>query len=186
MAESKEGELFWHSPDPRAIIPLENIKIPKSMRQLFRRGDFTFTVDCAFREVVERCADRDETWINDEIIDSYCEFFKFGYAHSVEVWIDGKLSGGLYGVHIGKAFFGESMFSSVSNASKLCFYVLAEILKINEFRLLDSQYINDHTEMLGAIEISRDEYLKLLEYAVSGRHEFRSDTALNIFNRKRL
>ncbi len=166
MAESKDGEIYWHSPDPRAIIPFQNISPPRSLKQILKKGIFTFTADKAFGRIIKGCAQRQDTWISAQIVKSYINLNKLGYAHSVETWQDGKLAGGLYGVTIGGAFFGESMYSKVSNASKAAFYKLVEILKQGGFVLLDSQYINPHTMSLGAIEIPKQKYLKLLKKAI--------------------
>ncbi len=168
MAESRDSaEIFWHMPDPRAIIPLNNINVPHSIRQIFNKNIFSFTINRDFETVIFNCAKRDETWINNEIISAYIDMNKLGFAHSVEAWKDSKLVGGLYGVHIGGAFFGESMFNTVDNASKLCFYYLCAILVKNNFLLLDSQYGNSHTYSLGAVDISSEEYFKLLNPALN-------------------
>ncbi len=166
MAESSDGEIYWHSPDPRAIIPLGDVKIPRSMRQILKKRNFDFTFNHDFELVIRKCADREETWINDEIIQTYVDLNRSGYAQSVETWQDGRIVGGLYGVSIGGAFFGESMFNSVSDASKAAYYALIKRLIERNFVLLDSQYINPHTEMFGAIEISRDYYIGLLRKAI--------------------
>jgi leucyl/phenylalanyl-tRNA--protein transferase len=167
MAEDRYGEVYWHSPDPRAIIPLQNVKIPKSLNKKIKRGDFTFTINYDFPYVIEKCADRSITWINDEIIDTYTHIHEMGYANSVETWHDGEITGGLYGVTIGGAFFGESMFNDVTDAAKAAFYYLTERLKLNRFMLLDSQYINPFTAQLGAVEIPKQLYMTLLRRAIS-------------------
>lgn len=172
MAESKEGEIYWHSPDPRAIIPLNNVHIPKSMRKLFQKQIFNFSVNYDFPYVISECSKREDTWISQEIIDVYTELHRIGYAHSVETWVDGKIVGGLYGVAVGGAFFGESMFNHISNSSKAAYYFLIANLLKNKFLLLDSQYINSFTEQLGAIEIPRDAYLKILEQAIHMKCSF--------------
>jgi leucyl/phenylalanyl-tRNA--protein transferase len=166
MAESKESVILWHSPDPRAIIPLNKIKMPRSVKQSIKKEGFEFRIDTAFRQVIEACSQRDDTWISQEIIDSYTILHSFGYAHSVETYKDGLLVGGLYGVALGGAFFGESMFNSVSNASKAAFYHLANHLIETGFILLDTQYINEFTESLGAVEIPKEHYLRILREAV--------------------
>lgn len=166
MAESKEGELYWHSPDPRAIIPLGKVHPSRSQRAFERKVQPTYSIDARFPEVIRECANREETWINDEIIVNYEALHRLGFAHSVEIYIDEKLAGGLYGVALGGAFFGESMFSRVSNASKSAFYFLVGHLKRKGFVLLDTQYLNDHTASLGAIEISRSAYLRKLRAAI--------------------
>lgn len=172
MAEGRFGDINWYSPDPRAIIPFERIKIPKSTRQSIKRENFTFKIDSVFEEVIFKCSERDDCWISDEIIDAYIMFHNLGFAHSIETFKDDRLVGGLYGVAIGGAFFGESMFSEISNASKSAFYYLAYHLMSRGFILLDTQFINPHTESLGAIEIPRDTYLKILNRAVNMRVSF--------------
>ena len=166
MAESAEGEIYWHNPDPRAVFPIDDIKPNKSTRQALKKNKFTFTVNECFLDVLNKCSYRDETWISDEIINNYYELYRMGYAHSVETWKNDELVGGLYGVAIGGAFMGESMFNTYPNASKAAFYKLIEILKQKNFILLDSQYLNQHTEFLGAIEISKERYLNLLDLAI--------------------
>ncbi|MBI5325225.1 MAG: leucyl/phenylalanyl-tRNA--protein transferase [Ignavibacteriae bacterium] len=167
MAESKDSIILWHSPDPRAIIPLAQIKMPRSLRQSIKKEEFEFRIDTAFRQVIEACSQRDDTWISQEIIDSYTILHSFGYAHSVETFKEGNLVGGLYGVALGGAFFGESMFSTVSNASKAAFYHLAEHIIEHGFILLDTQFINEFTESLGAVEIPKVQYLNILKVAVN-------------------
>ncbi|MBL7998961.1 MAG: leucyl/phenylalanyl-tRNA--protein transferase [Candidatus Kapabacteria bacterium] len=165
MAEL-DGTIYWHSPDPRAIIPLDNIRVSRSLRKTIERGTFEIRLDTSFPEVIRACCERRETWISDEIIRTYSELHSMGFAHCVESWQDGELVGGLYGVSIGGAFFGESMFSRVSDASKVAFVSLAAHILSRGFILLDTQYINPFTEQLGALEISRNEYLMLLQCAV--------------------
>ena len=166
MAYSYDGGIYWHSPDPRAIIPFQNIKMPRSVRQLMTRKVFNFTINANFEFVIRRCAARENTWISDSIINSYIAFHKAGYAHSVEAWQNGEIVGGLYGVAIKGAFFGESMFSLVSNSSKAAYYFLIEHLKNRGYQLLDSQYLNEHTESLGAIEIPKYIYRRKLYKAM--------------------
>ena len=172
MAESKDGDIYWHSPDPRAIIPLNTMRIPRSMRQIFRKKIFSFTINKNFNFVIKACSEREDTWISDDIIYAYNQLHRAGFAHSVETWCNGEIVGGLYGVAIGGAFFGESMFNIVNNASKAAFYFLMAKLNQNGFILLDSQYINDFTEQLGAIEIPREDYLKILKGAIQYKCEF--------------
>lgn len=167
MADPETGEIEWYSPNPRAIFPIYNIKPSHSTRQILKKKIFEVKFDTCFESVILGCANRPDSWINDVIINSYILLHKLGYAHSVETFKDGELVGGLYGVSIGAAFFGESMFSRVSNASKVAFYHLIEHLKAKNFVLLDSQFINEHTKLLGAIEIPRHQYLKLLKFAIS-------------------
>jgi len=166
MAEERNGAIYWHFADPRAIIPLDKIKPHKSVRQTIRRENLEFKIDNNFETVIRKCAAREETWISDELIDSYINLHHFGYAHSVETYRNGELVGGLYGVAIGGAFFGESMFSETSNASKAAFFYLGYHLINRGFVLLDSQYINEHTKLLGAIEIPGSVYLDILKRAI--------------------
>jgi leucyl/phenylalanyl-tRNA--protein transferase len=167
MAESREGDIYWYSPDPRAIIPLERVKMPRSMRQAIRKNGFNFSIDHSFGEVIRSCADRDDTWISEDIIASFEILHRIGYAHSVETWSEGELAGGLYGIAIGGAFFGESMFTRKSNASKAAFYFLVQRMKERAMILLDTQFICDHTENLGAIEIPKQQYLRFLREALN-------------------
>lgn len=161
-----DGRLRWFSPDPRGVLPLENFRIPRGFRRALPRLDFTVTVNTAFDEVVAGCADRPETWIDPAIARVYAELHAQGAAHSVEVWSRGSLAGGLYGVQIGGAFFGESMFSRVSEASKLALVSLIEMLRERGFGLLDIQWVTDHLEMFGAVEVRRAVYLRMLQDAL--------------------
>ncbi len=172
MAESKDGDIYWHSPDPRAVFPFKALKIPRSVKQSIRKYDYSFTVNKDFSDVILACSDREDTWISDVVIDLYCELHKLGYAHSVETRCDGKLVGGLYGVAIGGAFFGESMFTTLNDASKAAFYFLVERLKARNYLLLDSQYLNRHTENLGAVEIPKGLYLGMLAEAIELKRNF--------------
>ncbi len=165
MAE-EDGEILWHRPDPRAIIPLDAVMISTSLRKVMQRNTFTITVNTAFEEVIAACADRPVTWISPDIITAYQELHDMGFAHSVEAWVHGELVGGLYGVALGGAFFGESMFSRRSNASKAAFAWLVEHLRTKNFTLLDTQYINDFTASLGAVEVSDPQYQVLLAHAL--------------------
>jgi leucyl/phenylalanyl-tRNA--protein transferase len=162
----ENGEIGWFSPDPRAIIPLENFHLPHGLRRDWRKKIFEIKIDNRFGEVMRGCAGRDDTWINSEIIESYERLHELGYAHSIEAWSNGKLAGGLYGVAIGGAFFGESMFHREKNASKIALVALVEQLRARKFALLDTQWITPHLAQFGAIEISRDQYLKQLKRAV--------------------
>jgi len=166
MADSVTGGISWYSPDPRAIIPLETFHVPQSLKRILRKREFDIRVDTAFEEVIGGCADRPETWISSEIKEVYCDLHRKGFAHSVESWRGGKLVGGLYGVAIGAGFFGESMFSRRSNASSVALASLVVRLRERNFRLLDSQFINAHIARFGAIEISRELYLRLLKNVV--------------------
>lgn len=167
MADEAGGDVYWHSPDPRAVIPLDGVVVSRSLRQTIRKGIYTIRMDTACEQVISACASRSETWISEEIIDVYVALHRLGYVHSVEAWHDSTLAGGLYGVAIGGAFFGESMFSVMSDASKVAFVALTEHLRTRDFLLLDSQYINPHMQSLGAIEIPRKQYMKLLTKAMA-------------------
>lgn len=170
MAQSRNGPVSWFSPDPRAIIPLESFNIPRSLRKEMTREQYPVTIDKAFDEVIRECArerSMDETWISDEIVHVYSALHRMGFAHSVETWSGRWLCGGLYGVTIGGAFFGESMFSRLSNTSKIALVHLVGRLRERGYRLLDTQIINDHIRQFGAIEIPRAKYLELLESAIS-------------------
>jgi len=165
MAEP-DGEMYWHSPDPRAIIPLDAVRITKSLRKTVAKRVYETRIDTAFQEVVINCAEREETWISDEIIDAYTRLHELGFAHSVEAWHEDRLVGGLYGVSLGGAFFGESMFAQMSDSSKVAFVHLVEHLRRQGFILLDSQYLNAHIASFGGIEIPRNEYLSRLAVAI--------------------
>jgi leucyl/phenylalanyl-tRNA--protein transferase len=167
MAEPSTGVISWYSPDPRAIIPLESFRVTRSLRQKVRKQLFQVKVNNAFERVISLCADREETWISPEIISVYTELHRMGHAHSVESWYNQRLVGGLYGVAIGGAFFGESMFSTMTDSSKVALVHLVERLKQRSFRLLDTQYVNDHLKQFGVVEIPRLRYLKLLAEAIS-------------------
>lgn len=176
MAE-RDGSIYWYRPDPRAIIPIDTYKPAKSLKPILNRGQFEIRIDTQFEAVMRACAAprayEEETWISEEIIQAYVELFHMGFAHSVEAYEDGKLVGGLYGVHIGSAFFGESMFMLVSNASKVAFHYLIEILRAHEFNLLDTQFMNDNVQRYGAIEIKRAEYERRLSRALLRASEFK-------------
>ena len=167
MADHKQGDIYWHCPDPRAVIPLESPKKPKSLKRNEAKYEFEYRIDSCFRTVIEKCSERDDTWISEEIIDTYMQLHNLGMAHSVETYEDDELVGGLYGVAIGGAFFGESMFNTVTDASKGAFFYLIEKLRERNFLLLDSQYINPFTQQLGAIEVSYSEYTKRLIKAIN-------------------
>jgi leucyl/phenylalanyl-tRNA---protein transferase len=167
MADAVSGEVLWHRPNPRAVFFPNQTRIHRSVRKAHASGLFRITMNVCFGDVVEQCANREETWINPAIVDGYCELHSMGRAHSIEVWIGNDLVGGLYGLAIAGAFFGESMFSYVSNASKVAFAELIGILQRGGFVLLDSQYINSFTEQLGAVEISDAQYSELLQQALT-------------------
>ena len=172
MADSRSGPIWWYSPDPRAVIPLDGFKISRSLRQRVRKRTYRIGMDTAFEAVINACAEREETWISDEIIRAYITLHRDGFAHSVESWHDGVLAGGLYGVSICGAFFGESMFTRETDASKVALVALVEHLRKRKFLLLDSQFINDHIRQFGTREIPRTEYLRQLRAAVKVRTNF--------------
>jgi leucyl/phenylalanyl-tRNA--protein transferase len=176
MAEA-DGTIYWYRPDPRAIIPIDTYKPSKSLKPILNRGQFEVRINTEFETVMRACAAprayEQETWISEEIIQAYVDLHVMGFAHSVEVYEQGDLVGGLYGVHIGSVFFGESMFMKVSNASKVAFHYLIEILRANAFGLLDTQFMNDNVQRYGAIEIKRSQYEKLLAKALMKASEFK-------------
>jgi leucyl/phenylalanyl-tRNA--protein transferase len=172
MADSRTGPISWYSPDPRAIVPLEGFHAPRSLRRIIRKGVFDIRVDTTFEEVIRCCAMREETWISGPIIRAYTVLHHRGHAHSVEAWRERRLVGGLYGVSIRGAFFGESMFSLESDASKVAFVSLVGHLRRRGFVLLDTQIMNEHMRQFGAIEIPRTEYLSVLASALSADVSF--------------
>jgi leucyl/phenylalanyl-tRNA--protein transferase len=163
-----DGEIGWFSPDPRGILPLDAFRVPSRLARVVRKGVFEVAIDRDFAAVMRACADaRDEgTWINDEIFESYVALHHAGVAHSVECWQDGALAGGLYGVHLGGAFFGESMFHRVTDASKVALVALVERMNARGFELLDIQWVTEHLVQFGATEIPRADYLARLGRAV--------------------
>jgi leucyl/phenylalanyl-tRNA--protein transferase len=164
-----DGEIGWFSPDPRGIIPLDTFHVPARLARVARSGRFEIRIDAAFEAVMRACAERrddDGTWISDEIVESYVALFRLGLAHSVEVWRGGALVGGLYGVSIGGAFFGESMFHRETDASKVALVALVDRLRRRGFTLLDTQWVTPHLQQFGATEIPRSEYLKRLRVAL--------------------
>nr|WP_170120310.1 leucyl/phenylalanyl-tRNA--protein transferase [Rhodovulum kholense] len=168
MAESRhDPRIFWVNPRKRGIFPLDGFHISKSLARTIRRGRFEIRADTAFEGVVQGCASRPETWINDEIYRLYRQLFELGHAHTMEVWQNEELVGGVYGVTLGAAFFGESMFSRRTDASKVALAYLVDRLRIGGFTLFDTQFLTDHLASLGAIEIERDDYLLRLERAVN-------------------
>jgi leucyl/phenylalanyl-tRNA--protein transferase len=172
MADPDEGDqIYWHTPETRGLIPLDDtFKVPKNLMRLYRKEKFELTINRAFPEVIEQCSllRQGDTWISEEIIAVYTEMHKLGLAHSFEVWLDGVLVGGLYGVAIGKAFFGESMFHTVSDASKIALVFLVEFLKEQNFQLLDCQYFNPHLLQFGAYEVTQEEFLSRLQEIIHG------------------
>jgi leucyl/phenylalanyl-tRNA---protein transferase len=178
MAEAAEDNaLYWVEPEERGIIPLRGLLISQSLRKQVRKQSFEIRIDSAFSEVIEACAaktkNRKSTWINERICKLYTQLHKMGHCHSVECWQDGKLVGGLYGVRIGAAFFGESMFSRVTNASKVALVHLVARLNAGGFQLLDAQFMNPHLKTLGAIVISKTDYKELLPTAIAASADFK-------------
>jgi leucyl/phenylalanyl-tRNA--protein transferase len=170
-----EGSIAWYSPDPRGIIPLDpatGFHVPSRLQRVVRRGAFQILVNTRFEEVMRACADaeRDDedsgTWISEEIIESYCALHDLGYAHSVEAWREDRLVGGLYGVALGGAFFGESMFHRVTDASKVALVALVDRLRSRGFTLLDTQWVTEHLQQFGAVEVPRPEYMQMLDAAL--------------------
>ena len=168
-----EGEpILWWSLDPRLVIRPGEMKVSKSLRHTLNSGKFTVHIDTNFRSVMEHCAGtpregQDGTWITHEMVEAYCKLHELGFAHSFETYLDDQLVGGLYGVAIGKAFFGESMFHTVTDASKVAFYHLHQFLKNHGFKLIDCQQETDHLKSLGAYPIPRKDYLSELETLVT-------------------
>ncbi|THF48799.1 leucyl/phenylalanyl-tRNA--protein transferase [Flavobacterium supellecticarium] len=165
----EDGEpITWWAPDPRMVLLLDELNISKSMRNILNRNIFTVTFNSDFRAVISNCQSikregQNGTWITDDMIEAYCKLHELGHAQSVEVWQDDQLVGGLYGVDLGHIFCGESMFAKVSNASKVAFIKLVEYLKANNYLLLDCQVYNEHLESLGAFEVNRESFMKVLK-----------------------
>jgi leucyl/phenylalanyl-tRNA---protein transferase len=172
MADPKTGKIDWYSPDPRGIIPLNRFYLPHSLRSILGGGKFRVTMDLAFERVIRACARREETWIDDRIIECYCRLHEMGFAHSVESWQDEELAGGLYGVSIGGAFFGESMFHKKTHGSKAALAGLVRQLRDQGYLLLDTQFITAHLARFGAETISREEYQSRLRRALRKKCEF--------------
>jgi leucyl/phenylalanyl-tRNA--protein transferase len=169
MADSREAnELFWVEPRNRAIIPLDRFHVSRSLGRTIRSGKFDVTRDRDFAGVIAACADREETWINAELEQAMVALHGSGNAHSIEVWRDGELVGGLYGVKLGRAFFGESMFSRMTDASKIALAWLVARLKAGNFMLLDCQFMTEHLASLGAVSVTRETYVALLATALGG------------------
>ena len=180
MAERRDDPtLYWIDPEKRGILPLDKFHVPARLRRTVRAGRFEVRCDTAFRQVIEACAQpgpgRSETWINQEILRLYGELHKMGRAHSVECWRDGALAGGLYGVALGGAFFGESMFSRETDASKVALVHLVARLRKGGFKLLDTQFVTEHLSQFGAREIHRDGYRELLASALDVNSTFYRD-----------
>ena len=169
MADSRDArDVFWVEPKRRAILPLHDFRMSRSLRKTIRSGSFEVSRDTAFAEVVARCAERAETWINPQIEASYNLLHRLGHAHSIECWQEGELVGGLYGVKLGAAFFGESMFSTRTDASKVALAWLVARLIVGGYELLDCQFMTDHLRSLGAVEVQQKDYVVMLSGALGG------------------
>jgi leucyl/phenylalanyl-tRNA--protein transferase len=174
MADSKNGPIGWYSPDPRGVLELESFHIVRSLRLTIKKKPFEVVLNQRFESVMRECARREETWISEDIIQSYFMLHRLGFAHSVECLEGDRLVGGLYGVAIGGAFFGESMFSQRRDASKIALAYLVQRLKERGYLLLDTQFVTPHLARFGATEIPRDEYLKRLANAIQQKCRFDS------------
>ncbi len=171
-----EGDpILWWSPDPRLVLYPNELHVSRSLNKVINKGVFNVTMDCAFEKVISECArvrleNQEGTWIMDEMVAAYCRLHAAGFAHSVEVWHESRLCGGLYGVSLGKCFFGESMFNRVTNASKVALVALAEHLRVWDFAFIDCQIATSHLKRFGAREISRAQYLNELDHALETPH----------------
>jgi leucyl/phenylalanyl-tRNA--protein transferase len=169
---ASDGEIRWYSPDPRGILPLDAVHVPRRLARVARQGPFRIEIDRAFADVIRACASDDRdlsdpgSWIDDEIIESYTALHEQGIAHSVETWLGDRLVGGLYGVALRGAFFGESMFHRETDASKVALIALVERLRGRGYALLDTQWVTPHLEQFGAVEIPREDYLQRLEQSL--------------------
>ena len=177
MADARDAdELYWVEPKKRGVLPLDGFHLPRSLAKLLRQDRFELTADRAFAEVMRACAapaaGRTDTWINESILDGYTRLHRLGFAHSLECWQDGELVGGLYGVKLGAAFFGESMFTRTRDASKVALAHLIARLRVGGFRLLDTQFLTAHLERFGTIEVPRAAYRSLLDSALSSAGDF--------------
>ncbi len=176
MAQSRDDpEVHWVDPRRRGVLPLDGFHISRSLARRIRRGGYEARVDTAFADVVRACADRDETWINPVIFGLYQDLHRAGFAHAQEIWRGGRLVGGVYGVVLGRAFFGESMFSAETDASKLALAHLVARLRAGGFVLFDTQFLTPHLASLGAVDISRAEYHRRLARALDGKADWNPD-----------
>ena len=180
MADDQSGEVYWFQPDPRGIIPLDEFRVPASLRRRVRSGRFKITLNTCFEEVMRECSQPrsadNGSWMTEELLGAYCDLHARGAAHSLEAWREGRLVGGVYGVHLGGAFFGESMFSRPkiggTDASKVCLVHLIDRLRSHGFSLLDTQYVNDHLRQFGCREVSEVLYRELLQTALGQTADF--------------
>jgi leucyl/phenylalanyl-tRNA---protein transferase len=167
-----DGSIAWYWPDPRTIIPLKGFHVPRRLAQTVRQGRFEIAIDRDFEAVMRACADREETWITGPIVAAYTALHRRGLAHSIEAYKDGRLAGGIYGVSLGGAFMGESMFSRATDASKVCLVHLVERLRTRGYTLFDVQFLTSHLKRFGAVEIPRTEYMKRLANALKRKCRF--------------
>lgn len=174
--DADDPDIFWVQPEMRGVLPLDEFHVPKSLLKTVRRAPFEIRFDTAFPAVIAACADtgpgRERTWINRTIRELYISLHRMGHAHSVEAWRDGQLVGGLYGVTLGRAYFGESMFSRETDASKVCLVHLVQRLRERGFVLLDTQFTTEHLKRFGAIDVPHDVYEEMLQEALVGEAEF--------------
>lgn len=172
MPDAGTGQIGWFRPDPRAIIPVDGFHASRSLRRTLKRVPFRVTFDHAFADIMKACADREGTWINDEFIGAYCELHRRGYAHSVEVWLQEELVGGLYGVALSGGFFAESMYHKATDASKVALFHLITHMQKKAMTLLEVQFLTPHLKSLGAIEISDESYIQMLHDAMASPARF--------------
>lgn len=187
MSESRNDPfIFWVSPELRGIIKLENFYVPRSLKKFINKKKFSISINLNFKEVIEKCAStyekRESTWINKQIIDSYTQLYEDGLASSVECYYENKLVGGLYGVHIGKFFFGESMFSIKTNASKVSLVFLAAHLIQGGFSIIDTQFLTNHLKQFGGIEIKKKNYLELLDKNIHYKRDIPKELKKNVLS----
>jgi len=175
-----DNKIYWCNPILRAIIPISKLHISRKLKKLCRKKKFEFSINHDFSTTISNCANREETWINKSILSTYNMLHDLGYAHSIEIWEDKKLKGGLYGVAIGKVFFAESMFSTSSNGSKLALIALMGVLALNQFSLLDVQFMTSHLRTMGAKEISRALFLDLIKKSSSEKVQFEKPSSVTI------
>ena len=186
MADA-DGSLYWYAPDPRAVIPIDTYKPARSLRPVLNQNRFEVRINANFEQVMRYCSvprsDDDSVWISEEIIEAYTELHRMGLAHSVETYIDDRLVGGLYGVSLGAAFFGESMFHHVNDAAKVAFHYLIMILRQQQYMMLDTQFINDNVRRFGAVEIPKADYLKQLKAALRHKARFTDPAVEHLFRK---
>lgn len=182
MAESRTSKkLYWFMPEERALLPIDNLHVPRTLRKKILKFPYQITFNNCFTKVINNCANvRETTWINEDIIEVYGKLHEMGHAHSVETWYEGNLVGGLYGVAIGGAFFGESMFSIMRDASKISLVYLVARLKKMGFNMLDAQFVNEHLLQFGVYEVPQKEYLSLLDIAVARDVDFNYQSSSSI------